>query len=101
MFDTLMLIEKNHAFHNPSLHATHKFLTQNGIPVKFEEFEKAYVTARDSLYAEANPELEEPHFNIRIAKALKQLGYNYDASSPLVMGATNVFCERFMTYVKI
>ena len=101
MFDTLMLIEKNHAFHNPSLHATHKFLTENGIPVKFEDFEKAYVTARDSLYTEANPELEEPHFNIRIAKALKQLGYNYDPTSPLVMGATNTFCERFMTYVKI
>ena len=101
MFDTLMLIEKNHAFHNPSLHATHKFLTENGIPVKFEDFEKAYVAARDSLYAEANPELEEPHFNIRIAKALKQLGYNYDPTSPLVMGATNTFCERFMAYVKI
>ncbi len=101
MFDTLMLIEKNHAFHNPSLHAIHKYLTENGIQIKFEEFEKAYVTARDSLYAEANPELEEPHFNIRIAKALKQLGYNYDPTSPLVIGATNTFCERFMTYVKI
>ncbi len=101
MFDTLMLIERNHAFHNPSLHATHEFLTKNGIPTKFEDFEKAYVTARDALYTEANPELEEPHFNTRIAKALKQLGYNYDATSPLVMGATNAFCKRFMKYVKI
>jgi len=101
MFDTLMLIEKDHAFYSPSLHASYEFLAARGVSVTFEEFEKAYVTVRDTLYAEVNADLGEPHFNIRIAGALKQLGYNYDASNPLVTGATDAFCERFMTYVKI
>jgi putative hydrolase of the HAD superfamily len=101
MFDTLMLIEKDHAFYSPSLHAGYEFLAANGVTVTFEEFEKAYVTVRDTIYAEVNAELGEPHFNIRIAGALKRLGYNYDVSHPIVIGATKAFCERFMTYVKI
>ncbi len=101
MFDTLMLIEKDHAFYSPSLHASYEFLAAHGVAVTFEEFEKAYVTVRDALYAEVNAELGEPHFNIRIAGALKLLGFNYDISAPLVMGATEAFCERFITYVKI
>jgi putative hydrolase of the HAD superfamily len=101
MFDTLMLIEKDHAFYSPSLHASYEFLAANGVTVTFEEFEKAYITVRDNLYAEVDTELGEPHFNIRIAGALKQLGYNYDVSDPMVLGATDAFCDRFMTYVKI
>ena len=101
MFDTLMLIEKDHAFYSPSLHASYEFLAAKGVSVTFEEFEKAYVNVRDTLYAEVNADLGEPHFNVRIAGALKQLGCNYDPSNPLVTGATDAFCERFMTYVKI
>lgn len=101
MFDTLMLIEKDHAFYSPSLHASYEFLAENGVSVTFEEFEKAYVTVRDNLYAEVNSELGEPHFNIRIAGALKSLGFNHDASDPIVVGATEAFCRRFMTYVRI
>jgi len=101
MFDTLMMIEKNHAFYSPSLRATYEFLENNGIAIGFEEFEKAYAEARDALFATAEKDLAEPHFNMRIADALKLLGYDCSTSDALVLGATNAFCEQFMTYVKI
>jgi HAD superfamily hydrolase (TIGR01662 family) len=101
MFDTLMLIEKDHAFYSPSLHGSWEFLAANGVSAEFEEFEKAYVSVRDAIFAKADPELLEPHFNLRIAGALKRLGYYCDVSSPLVVGATDAFCERFMTFVRI
>jgi putative hydrolase of the HAD superfamily len=101
MFDTLMLIERNHEFYSPSLRAAYEFLLANGVSVGFDEFEKAYVEARDALYAAAEANLEEPHFNVRIAGALKLLGYDYDVSSGLVVGATNAFCERFMDFVRL
>jgi FMN phosphatase YigB (HAD superfamily) len=101
MFDTLMLIEKDHAFYSPSLRRAHEFLGENGVKVTFPVFERAYITARDALYAEADAKWEEPHFNVRIANALKNLGYDYAVSSEVVVGATNAFCEGFMTYVRI
>jgi HAD superfamily hydrolase (TIGR01662 family) len=101
MFDTLMLIEKNHAFYSPALRAAYEFLATNGVSVGFGEFERAYVVARDALYAEADAELLEPHFNVRIAEALKLLGFECGVSDGLVVGATDAFCETFMTYVSI
>jgi putative hydrolase of the HAD superfamily len=101
MFDTLMIIEKNHAFYYPSLKKAHQVLVNNGVNVKFAVFRDAYTKARDALYAEADARLEEPHFNMRIANALKSLGYNFDANSQVVAGATNAFCEGFMKYVCI
>jgi putative hydrolase of the HAD superfamily len=101
MFDTLMLIEKNHEFYTPSLKRAHKFLVKNGVNVKFAIFRDAYIKARDALYSEANAKLEEPHFNLRISNALKSLGYSLDAQSKIVTGATNAFCEGFMEYVRI
>jgi putative hydrolase of the HAD superfamily len=101
MFDTLMLIEKNHEFYSPSLLRMYRYLNKNGIDVKFERFNNAYIEARDCLYAKADLNLEEPHFNVRVSEALKTLGYNCDVSSPLVALATNEFCEEFMRYVRI
>jgi putative hydrolase of the HAD superfamily len=101
MFDTLMMIEKNHEFYSPSLMRMYKFLNNNGIDVPFDKFEAAYIEARDCLYAKADLNFEEPHFNIRVSEALKSLGYNYDDSSPLVAAATGEFCEEFMKYVRI
>lgn len=101
MFDTLMMIEKDHAFYSPSLKRAHAFLVANGVGVEFEEFEKAYIEARDALYAVADAKLEEPHFNLRIANALRKLGHAHHVSSKLVDGATNAFCEGFMNYVRI
>ena len=101
MFDTLMLIEKDHAFYAPSLKGAHRFMTDNGVDVKFPVFHDAYIKARDALYAEADAQLEEPHFNQRIANALAILGYCFDVQSKVVAGATNAFCEKFMEYVRI
>ena len=101
MFDTLMLIEKNHEFYSPSLMRMYRYLNKNGINVPFDKFNAAYIKARDALYAQADLNFEEPHFNVRVSEALKSLGYNYDVSSPLVAAATNEFCEEFMKYVRI
>ena len=101
MFDTLMLIQKNHEFYSPSLMRMYQYLNNQGIDVSFDKFNEAYIKERDALYAKADLNFEEPHFNVRISKALKSLGYNYDESSTLVTAATNEFCEEFMKYVRI
>lgn len=101
MFDTLMMIEKDHMFYNPSLRRAHKSLLDNGVEVNFVEFRQAYVKARDAIYAAAEATLEEPHFNVRIADTLLSLGYNYDANSQIVVDATFAFCDEFMTFVVI
>ena len=101
MFDTLMLIEKNHEFYSPSLKSAYQVFVNNGVNVKYETFRDAYVKARDALYVKADAQLEEPHFNLRLAKALESLGYCFDADSEAVTEATNAFCEIFMKYVRI
>lgn len=101
MFDTLMLIEKNHEFYSPSLMRMHRYLNKNGIDIHFDKFKAAYIEARDALYAKADLNFEEPHFNVRVSKTLESLGYNYDVSSLLVTEATGEFCEEFMKYVRI
>jgi len=101
MFDTLMLIEKNHEFYSPSLMRMYRYLNKNGIDVSFDKFNAAYIKERDALYVKADLNFEEPHFNVRISKALKSLGYNYDETALLVTEATNEFCEEFMKYVRI
>jgi putative hydrolase of the HAD superfamily len=99
MFDTLMLIRKNNDFYSPSLMRTYKFLNSKGIDVSFEKFQEIYVKERDELYAKADKTLGEPHFNERISKTLKSLGYNHEVSSPLVTEATAEFCSEFVTFV--
>jgi putative hydrolase of the HAD superfamily len=100
MFDTLVIIEKNHAFYSPSLKRAHRFLVTNGVDVRFNVFRDAYIKARDALYAEADAKLEEPHFNCRISNALENLGY-LDVKQEVIAGTTNEFCEEFMKYVRI
>jgi HAD superfamily hydrolase (TIGR01549 family) len=101
MFDTLMLIEKNHEFYSPSLLRMYRYLNENGIDVPFDKFNAVYIEVRDGLYAKADLNWEEPHFNVRVADTLKNLGYDYTVSSPLVTSATNEFCEEFMKFVSI
>jgi len=101
MFDTLMLIEKNHEFYSPSLLRMYRYLNENGIDVPFDKFNTVYIEVRDGLYAKADLNWEEPHFNVRVADTLKNLGYDYTVSSPLVASATNEFCEEFMKFVSI
>ena len=100
MFDTLVIIEKNHAFYSPSLKRAHRFLVTNGVDVRFNVFRDAYIKARDALYGEADAKLEEPHFNCRISNALESLGY-LDVKHEVIAGTTNEFCEEFMKYVRI
>ncbi len=99
MFDTLMMIRKNNDFYSPSLMRMHRYLNSNGVNVSFDTFQKAYIKTRDELYAKADENLEEPHFNVRVSETLKSLGYNHDVSSPIVASATAEFCEEFMTFV--
>jgi putative hydrolase of the HAD superfamily len=99
MFDTIMMIRKNHDFYSPTLMRTYRFLNKKGIDVSFDTFEKAYVKTRDELYAKVDADLGEPHFNVRVSETLKSLEYNYDVSSSLVTEATSEFCEEFMTFV--
>lgn len=101
MFDTLMMIEEDHAFHAPSLRSAYDFLISNGVKVDYMIFEKAYIKARDELYTQAEAKLEEPHFDARITNALRELGLAHQVSSKLISGATNAFCEAFMKYVRI
>src|SRR4030043_2020013 len=96
MFDTLMMIVKDHEFYDYSLKRTHSFLVENGVGVEFAAFREAYTKARDALYVEADARLEEPHFNLRIAKALESLGYSFGAQSEVVAGAANAVCEGVM-----
>jgi HAD superfamily hydrolase (TIGR01549 family) len=101
MFDTLMLIEKDHEFYLPSIQRMYRYLNNRGIDVPFEKFNATYIEERDKLYAKADLNWEEPHFNVRVSETLKKLGYNHSVSSPLVSAATNEFCEEFMKYVRI
>ena len=54
MFDTLMMIRKNHEFYSPSLMRMYKYLNKNGVNVSFDTFQKAYIKSRDELYAKAD-----------------------------------------------
>ncbi len=101
MFDTLMMIEKDHEFYPPSMQRMYQYLHKQGIDVSFEKFQDTYIEVRDKLYSKADLNLEEPHFNVRISETLKRLGYNPSETSPIVSGATNEFCEEFIKYVRI
>jgi putative hydrolase of the HAD superfamily len=101
MFDTLMLIEKDHGFYTPSMQRMYRYLKGQGIDVPFEKFEQTYIHERDKIFAQADTTFEEPHFNVRIAATLQALGYNYDVSSPIVTEATSEFYMEFMKFVRI
>ena len=101
MFDTLIMINKEHAFYSPAVKSMHSFLFRNGIQVSFPSFRDAYIRARDALYDQADLKMEEPHFNVRIQNALQILGFNVEARSSLVQGATDAFCKEFINYVTL
>jgi putative hydrolase of the HAD superfamily len=101
MFDTLMPIEGDHAFYEPALRMLYEVLVRNGANVPYRKFRQAYAEARDELFSKADENLEEPHFNLRVAGALRRLGYNYDPFGREVSEATRAFCEEFMKYVRL
>lgn len=101
LFDTLILLEKNEAFYVPSLRKLHEFLVKNRVNVSFQDFKRVYFEVRDELYVETEKSLEEPHFNVRISRTLRELGYDFDVSSPIVIGATEAFSDEFTRYVRL
>jgi putative hydrolase of the HAD superfamily len=101
MFDTLMLIDKNHEFYSPALMRMYKYLNSKNIDVTFDKFNAVYIETRDQIYENLNNRLEEPHFNVRVAKTLQKLGYDYGINISIVNEATAEFCKEFMNYVHI
>lgn len=101
MFDTLMLIEKDHEFYAPSIRRMYNYLTSQGIDMPFERFEQTYIIERDKIYAKAQANFEEPHFNVRVAATLQALGHDYEVTNPIVAKATEEFCEEFIKFVRI
>ncbi len=101
MFDTLMMIQKGHMFYQPALHKAYEHLTKNGVTATFPQFRTAYIKERDALYVKADQTMQEPHFNVRIANTLRNLGYPVDENSEIVVGATRTFCDEFIKYVAI
>jgi len=101
LFDTLLLLEKQEAYYPPSLRKLYEFLLKNGISGSFEDFKRVYFEVRDKLYSESRESLEEPHFNLRISQTLQKLGYDFDFSDPIVVGATEAFANEFTRYVSL
>ncbi|WP_343383089.1 HAD family hydrolase [Candidatus Bathycorpusculum sp.] len=101
MFDTLMLIERDHEFYEPAVQRMYRYLCKRGVDVSYEQFVAAYNAERTQLYEKADLNLEEPHFNVRISGTLKRLGYSYPTTSSVVSETTCEFYEEFMKYVRI
>jgi len=99
LFNTLVLLEGDDAFYMPSLRKLHRFLVKNSVNVSFEDFTQAYFKVRDSLYADTNKTLEDPHFNVRVSKTLQEFGYKFGVSQPTVIGATEAFSKEFLKYM--
>lgn len=99
LFDTLLLLEEDEAYYEPSLRRLHEFLVENGVRDSFEDFRHAYFEVRNELYTEIAESLEDPHFNVRVSRVLQRLGYNFSVSDPVVVRGTEVFADEFMRHV--
>jgi putative hydrolase of the HAD superfamily len=101
LFDTLILIDKGETYYEPSLRRLYESLVKNGVNVPFDDFRHVYFKVRESFYSETRKTLEEPHFNLRVSQTLQRLGYDFDASDRIVVGATMAFADEFMRYVRL
>jgi len=101
LFDTLLLLESDEVYYAPSLRRLCDFLIKNGVNVPFEDFRRVYFEVREKVYSESRKSLEEPHFNVRVSQTLQRLGYSFDVSDPVVVGATMAFADEFMRYVSL
>jgi putative hydrolase of the HAD superfamily len=101
LFDTLLLLESNEVYYEPSLRKMHRFLVKNGIKASFDDFSRTYFEVRDKFYSESRNTLEEPHFNLRVSQTLSKLGYNFGSTDPIVTKATMIFADEFMRYVSL
>jgi putative hydrolase of the HAD superfamily len=101
LFDTLLLLESGDTYYEPCLRKMYAFLFENNVNVGYDDFSRVYFEVRERLYSESRKTLEEPHFNVRVSETLQKLGYDYDASHPIAVGATKAFAEEFMRYVRL
>lgn len=101
LFNTLVLLKSGEVFYTPCLKKLHGFLVENGVNISFEDFRRVYFEVRDRVYVETEKSLEEPHFNVRVSRVLQQFGFDFDVSSPIVVGGTGVFADEFMRYVRL
>lgn len=101
LFNTLLIVEKMEVFYPVCLHKLHDFLVNQGVKVSFEEFEKTYMKVRDALMQKVHQTLEEPHFNIRVSRTLRELGYDYVKSDPIVVGATKAFADELKKHISL
>ena len=101
LFDTLLLLESQDAYYEPSLRKLYEFLVKNGVNVPFEDFSRVYFEVRDEFYSESRKSLEEPHFNVRVSQTLNRFDYDFDVSNQVVVGATMAFADEFMHYVSL
>jgi HAD superfamily hydrolase (TIGR01549 family) len=101
LFDTLLLLESQEVYYEPSLRKLHEFLVKNGVNVSFEDFSRVYFEVRDEFYSESRKSLEEPHFNVRVSQTLNRFDYDFDDSDSVVVGATMAFADEFMRYVSL
>jgi putative hydrolase of the HAD superfamily len=99
LFETILLLRKDVDYYDQCLKKLYESLVSSGINVSFSDFSKAYFKARNELYAMTRDNFEEPHFSIRISLALREMGYNYDATHPVVRDATMAFSDEFMRYI--
>ncbi|MEM1556551.1 MAG: HAD family hydrolase [Candidatus Bathyarchaeia archaeon] len=100
LFDTLLLIKKvDEDIGEKCVRNVYTFLSNNGISVSYEVFRKSYSEVRKQIYERPGAELEEPHFCIRLAKTLQNIGFDYDADSPLVRRAAEAYMEELSRYV--
>jgi putative hydrolase of the HAD superfamily len=99
LFETILLLQKDVDYYDQCLKRLHEFLVSSGINVSFSDFRKAYFKARSEVYSRISSNFEEPHFSIRVSLALREMGYNYDVSHPLVRDATMAFSDEFMRYI--
>jgi HAD superfamily hydrolase (TIGR01549 family) len=101
LFDTLLMIGSDEVYYEPSLRKMHAFLNKKSVNASFEDFSRVYFEVRDGIYSETRKTLDEPHFNVRIMQTLQKLGYDFDVSDPVVVGATMAFADEFMRYVSV
>jgi len=100
LFDTLLPLESAEAYYKACLKKMNEFLAKKGVNVSFDDFQRAYFDIRDKFYS-ARESLEKPHFNVRVAKTLEKLDYNFKASDAVVVGATMSFADEFTCHVQV
>ncbi len=100
LFGTLLLLEDAEAYYQPCLGKMHKFLTTKGVNVSYDDFQTVYFRIRDRFYSETRESLEEPHFNVRVAQTVKELGYDFGVCDEVVVGATTSFANEFIRHVR-